>query len=189
MKFTQIPADTFKQIQLNAGVLVDEFTPTTGEIGKIIGATSGNISFTATPTFSDYGEDINNCPKNMLELKKLDSWEAVMSGSFVTVTAESIKGLIGAADASGNHVVPRNDLLKGDFTDIWWVGDYSDLNGEENGGFCAIHIMNALSTGGFQISAGDKSKGQFTFEYTGHYSMAEQDKVPFEIFIQAGTEE
>ena len=27
MKFTQIPADTFKQLQMNAGILVDDFTP------------------------------------------------------------------------------------------------------------------------------------------------------------------
>ena len=35
-----------------------------------------------------YGDDIDNCPKNTKELKKLDSWEAKMSGTFVTVTAE-----------------------------------------------------------------------------------------------------
>lgn len=192
MKFTQIPADTFKQIQLNAGVLVKTFTPESGTIGDIIGATSGNVTFAATPTFSDYGDDINNCPKNMLELKKLDSIEAKLSGSFVTVTAASIKGMIGAADvdsADATHVVPRKDLLEADFDDIWWVGDYSDLNGDSNGGFCAIHLMNALSTGGFQISAGDKSKGSFTFEYTAHFSMEAQSTVPYEIYIKAGTAE
>ena len=48
--------------------------------------------------------------------------------------------------------------------------------------------MNALSTGGFQIQTGDKTKGQFAFEYTAHYSMKNQDKVPFEIYIkQDGT--
>ena len=78
MKFTQIPADTFENLQMNAGILLDEFTPSTGVIGNIIGATTGGINFTATPTYSDYGEDIDNCPKNMKELKKLDSWEDLL---------------------------------------------------------------------------------------------------------------
>lgn len=192
MKFTQIPTDTFKNLQMNAGILLDEFTPATGVIGNIIGATSGGVNFTATPEFSDYGEDIDNCPKNMLELKKLTKWEAKMSGTFVALTATTAKTLIGAADADSadaTHIIPRNDILESDFKDIWWVGDYSNLNGDTNGGFCAVHLMNALSTGGFQIQSGDKTKGTFGFEFTGHYSMAEQDRVPFEIYIKVGTEE
>ena len=88
MRFTQIPADTFKNIQLNAGILVKDFKPATGVITDIIGATSGGVTFEATPSYTDYGDDIDNCPKNTKELKKLDSWEAKMSGTFVTVTAE-----------------------------------------------------------------------------------------------------
>lgn len=192
MKFTQIPADTFKQIQLNAGILVDTFTPATGTIGDIIGATSSNITFAATPTFVDFGDDINNCPKNTKQLKKLDAWEAKMSGTFATVTAELSKRLAAAADVDtedATHIVPRNDLAAEDFEDIWWVGDYSDQNGEQNGGFCAIHLINSLSTGGFQIQSSDKAKGQFSFEFTGHYDMAQPEKVPFEIYIKQGTAE
>lgn len=192
MKFTQIPTDTFENLQMNAGILLDEFTPSTGVIGKIIGATTGGINFTATPTYSDYGEDIDNCPKNMKELKKLDSWEATLSGTFASVSASLAKTLIGAADADSSdatHIVPRNDILETDFQDIWWVGDYSNLNGDKNGGFCAVHLINALSTGGFQIQSTDKAKGQFAFSFTGHYSMDDQSRVPFEIFVKAGTAE
>ena len=192
MKFTQIPADTFENLQMNAGILLDEFTPSTGVIGKIIGATTGGINFTATPTYSDYGEDIDNCPKNMKELKNLDSWEATLSGTFASVSASLAKMLIGAADADksdATHIIPRNDILETDFQDIWWVGDYSNLNGDTNGGFCAVHLINALSTGGFQIQSTDKAKGQFAFSFTGHYSMDDQSRVPFEIFVKAGTAE
>ena len=192
MKFTQIPADTFENLQMNAGILLDEFTPSTGVIGNIIGATTGGINFTATPTYSDYGEDIDNCPKNMKELKKLDSWEATLSGTFASVSASLAKTLIGAADADksdATHIIPRNDILETDFQDIWWVGDYSNLNGDTNGGFCAVHLINALSTGGFQIQSTDKAKGQFAFSFTGHYSMDDQSRVPFEIFVKAGTAE
>lgn len=192
MKFTQIPIDTFKTIQMNAGILVDGFNPATGVIGTIIGATSGGVSATATPEFSDYGDDIDNAPKNVLELKKLDSWEATMSGTFTTVSVGLAKLLVGAADIDSEnniHVVPRNDVLKSDFKDIWWIGDYSDKNGNLNGGYCAVHLINALSTSGFSIQSSDNGKGQFSFEFTGHYTLEDQDRVPFEIFIKEGEDE
>ncbi len=194
MKYTKIPEDTFKQLQINAAIMLSEFTPATGtfEASSQIGATTGGISFTATPTYTDFGDDIDNCPKNMKELKKLESWEAKCSGTFVTLDTAVAKSLIGAADigtSDTTKVTPRNDLAQADFSDIWIVGDYSDKNGDTNGGFIAIHMMNALSTGGFQIKTADKAKGQFAFEYTAHYSMSAQDTVPFELYIKAGTTE
>ena len=194
MKFTKIPSDTFQKLQINAGILTTDFTPATGTIGEAgqIGATTGGVNFTATPTYSDFGEDIDNCPKNMKELKKLDSWEAKMSGTFVNADTAIAKRLCGAADigtTDTTKVTPRNDLKDADFADIWLVGDYSDKNGETNGGFIAIKLLNALSTGGFQLKTADKAKGQFAFEFTGHYSMSAQDTVPFEIYIKAGTAE
>lgn len=191
MKYTKIPETTFKNLQLNAGVLLSAFDPGTATVANesIIGATTGGVNFTATPTFSDYGEDIDNCPKNMMELKKLDSWEISLSGTYVTVDANAVKALVGAADVSGNKITPRNDLKLTDFTDVWWVGDYSDQNGETNGGFVAIHMMNALSTSGFSIKSSDNGKGNFAFTYTAHYSMDAQDTVPFEVYVKAGTAE
>ena len=194
MKFTKIPNDAFQKLQINAGILTTDFTPATGTIGESgqIGATTGGVNFTATPTYSDFGEDIDNCPKNMKELKKLDSWEAKMTGTFVNADTAIAKLLCGAADIGSpdtTKVTPRNDLKDADFDDIWLVGDYSDKNGETNGGFIAIKLINALSTGGFQLQTSDKAKGQFAFEFTGHYSMSAQDTVPFEIYIKAGTAE
>ena len=191
MKYTKIPETTFQNLQLNAGVLLSAFNPESATVAdeSIIGATTGGVNFTATPTFSDYGEDIDNCPKNMKELKKLASWEISMSGTYVTVDANAVKSLVGAADVSGNKITPRNDLKLTDFTDVWWVGDYSDQNGETNGGYVAIHMMNALSTGGFAIKSSDNGKGNFAFTYTAHYSMDAQDTVPFEVYVKAGTAE
>lgn len=53
MKFTKIPADTFQKLQINAGILTTDFTPATGTIGEAgqIGATTGGISYSATPTY------------------------------------------------------------------------------------------------------------------------------------------
>lgn len=194
MKFTRIPETAFQTLQLNAGILLSNFTPGTGTVEEtdILGATSGGVNFTATPTYSDFGEDIDNCPVNVLELKKLDSWEVTMSGTFITVDTALAKTLIGAADigtGDKTKVTPRNDVLETDFSDIWWVGDYSDKNGNANGGYLAIHMLNGLSTGGFQLQSGNRAKGQFSFEFTGHYSIDAQDTVPFEVYVKAGTAE
>lgn len=195
MKFTKIPTTTFSNLQLNAGVYVKDFDPTNPVVdaANLIGATTGGSTFTATPTYTDYGADIDNAPVNVKELKRLDSWTATMSGTFVTITVASAKTLVGAADvdeADATHIIPRNTLdIEKDFEDIWWIGDYSDENGEENGGFVAIHIMNALSTGGFTLSSTNRGKGTFAFTYTAHYSIENQDVVPYEIYIKEGEAE
>lgn len=194
MRFTKIPADTFQKLQLNAGIIATDFTPATGAIGESgqLGATTGGINFNATPTFSDFGEDIDNCPKNTKELKRIDEWEVTMTGTFVAADTAIAKRLVGAADigtTDTTKITPRNDLAASDFENIWFVGDYSDKNGETNGGFVAIKLINALSTGGFQLQTSDKAKGQFAFTFTGHYSIAAQDTVPFEIYIKTGTAE
>ena len=115
-----------------------------------------------------------------------------MGGAFVTSKTALAKQLVAAADIDTQDttkVTPRNDLADADFSDIWFVGDYSDKNGETNGGFIAIRLINALSTGGFQLQTSDKSKGKFSFTFTGHYSIAAQGTVPFEVYIKAGTAE
>ncbi|WP_294374099.1 hypothetical protein [uncultured Slackia sp.] len=192
MKYSKLPADMFKNIQFNAGMIVTEFNLETGEAPENarLGATSGGINFTATPTFSDYGEDIDNCPKNMKEMKRLDSWETKLSGTFVSLNTTAGTMLCAAADASGGGIIPRSVLKSTDFKDLWVIGDYSEINADGTtgkAGFLAIKVLNALSTGGFQLQTGDKAKGQFAFEFTGHYSMEDPEKAPFEIHIKQGT--
>ena len=194
MKFRKIPENTFKNIVLNAGVLLSSFTPATPTIEdtNILGATTGGINFTATPSFTDFGEDIDNCPKNMKELKKLDSWEVKLTGTFITSNTSLIALLMGAGDVGTSDttkVTPRVDVAAADFKDLWFVCDYSDKNGENNGGYCAIKIINALSTGGFSMQSADKGKAQFSFEFTGHVSMSAQTVVPFEVYLKEGTAE
>lgn len=195
MKFTKVPTTTFQQIQLNAGILLSEFDPATATVtnSNIIGATSGGVSFSATPNYIDFGEDIDNVPNNTKELKKLDYFDVTMSGTFVTANTAVAKMMVGAADIDGTDttkVQPRGEVLETDFSSIWWVGDYSDKNGETKGGYIAIKLINALSTGGFQIQSGDKAKGQMSFEFTGHYSITDETLTPpFEIYVKVGTAE
>lgn len=190
MKYTQIPENTFKTMQMNAGIITTTFEPSTGTIGDIVGATSGGVQFQDAPKYSDMGDDIDNCPKNTKELKRIDSRTITMGGTFVSVSANLAKNLISTADIDSKdatHIIPRDDLLDTDFKDLWFVGDYSDVNTGDSAGFLAIHIKNALNTDGFQIQSSDKAKGQFAFTYTAHYSMKDETEVPYEVYIKAGT--
>lgn len=195
MKFTRIPTNTFQTLAMNAGVICTDFTVGTGTIDEadILGATSGGITVTCVPEFADMGDDVDNCPKNTMELKKITGWTVTASGTLVTVSAAAAQKLLGAATVASNKITPDADLdptaSTGDFGDIWIVGDYSDKNGATNGGYIACHILNALSTGGFSLVTSDQEKAKFAFEFTGHVSISAQDTVPFELYVKAGTAE
>ena len=195
MKFTTVASDAFQKFQLNAGIILPEFDPTspTFDEDDILFATSGGTSFTAEPEYSDYGDDVDNVPANTKELKVLESVNVTMSGTAKTADSTAAKLFMASCTettSSGlTKLVPNADLSDSDFVDLWWVGDYSDKHGATNGGFMAIHVMNALSTGGFQLQSNDKGKGDFEFEFTGHYSISDMTTVPYEIYIKAGSAE
>ena len=114
MRFTYITPDTFQKLQRNAGIVCTTFDPSTGAFSGVLGATTGGIQFNAAPSYSDLGDDIDNCPKNMLELKNLETIEATMSGTLLTIDAATAKKLVGAADidqSNSGHIIPRRELL------------------------------------------------------------------------------
>ena len=178
-KFTVIPQDTFDALQLDAGVLLTTFNPATVAAPadeNIICATTGGINVSCVPTYSDLGEDVDNCPNNMKELKHLDSWECRMTFTALTTDPAGIKLALGAADVSGNKVTPRRDLEQSDFSDLWWVGDRAD------GGCVAVKVINALSTGGFTLQTTKNGKGTVSCELTGHVSINAQTTMPMEFY-------
>lgn len=194
MKFTKIPTDTFQKLAINAGILASAFTPGTGTVldADILGATSGGLTVTCVPEFQDMGEDIDNCPKNTKELKKVKDYTVTVSGTMVTVSPAVAKRLMPGAAVASDKITPSHALSTasgGDFGDLWVIGDYSDKNGANNGGFIACHILNALSTGGFSYVSSDEEKAKFAFEFTGHYSVGAPETVPFELYVHAGTAE
>ena len=182
-KFTKIPESTFKELQVDAGILLKSFDPTTGEfkMEDIICATTGGIAPTCTPTYSDYGEDVDNCPTNMLELKRIDSWECTLGFTSLGTSPELLRLALGAATVDGNKVTPKMSLDKTDFQDIWWVGDKAD------GGFVAVRLIRALSTGGLSLQTTKSGKGQISVTLTGHFSIDAQDVVTIEFYSTSGT--
>ena len=189
MKFTQVAADAFQKLQLNAGVIVTEFDPTSPTLDKtkIFGATSGGVSFETNPEYVDFGEDVNNCPKNTKELMMLDDWDIKLSGTFISADTPASKRLIALADVSGNKITPRTTIdILDDFGDLWFVFDYGDVHTGQNPGYYVIHMMDTLSTGGFQVQTDDKEKAKWPFEFTAHFSVDAEDTVPFEVYVIPG---
>lgn len=180
-KFTTIPQNTFEGLQMDAGVVLKNFDPANPVAPAdedIVCATTGGITVSCVPTYSDLGEDIDNVPAAMKELKHLDSWECKMSFTSLGTTKESIRLALGAADvnAETGAITPRRDLLQTDFTDLWWVGDRAD------GGMVACKLRNALSTAGFSLKTTKNGKGQVTVELTGHVALADQNTMPMEFY-------
>lgn len=180
-KFSKISENTFNELQVEAGVILKTFDPKNPTLvdGAIVCATTGGINPVCTPEFTDWGEDIDNCPNNTMELKRVSRYECTLGFTALSVTEETIKLALGAAskDSSTGAIKPSMDLKASDFSDIWWVGDLS------NGGFAAVCLKNALSTGGLSLTTTKNGKGQIAVTLTGHYSIDAQDDVPMEFYI------
>ena len=185
--FTVITQDAFDELQVDAGVLLSSFNPAnpvapTDE--TIITATTGGITASCVPTYSDWGSDVDNCPPNTKELKHLEGWDCKISTTAIGSSLDKIQLFLGAAtkDTTNHKVTPNATLEQTDFTNsIWWVGDRAD------GGLVAIELKNALSTGGFSLKTNKNGKGQFTLELTGHVSISATSVVPMVFYSIAGT--
>lgn len=188
-RFTVIPQDTFNSLQLDAGVLLRNFDPANPAApadADIICATTGGVTASCVPTFSDLGSDVDNVPENMMELKHLDSWACSLATTALGTSPAAIKLALGCADIDGTDetkIVPRADLKQTDFTDIWWVGD------KANGGFVAIQLKNALATSGFSLKTTKNGKGTVDLSLTGHVSLSAQKVVPMVFYSADGEEE
>lgn len=185
-RYTVIPTNTFDALQMDAGILLRNFDIEAAASGgkgfdvdkDVICATTGGITVNCTPTFSDFGQDVDNVAADMLELKHLDKWECKISTTSISTDAEGIRLALGCADVSadGKAVIPRSSLKVSDAEDIWWVGD------KANNGFVAVRLMKALSTGGLSLKTSKNGKGQTQFELTGHVSLEDQETVPMLLY-------
>lgn len=186
-RFTKVAQNVFAEFQTDAGVLLKSFDPTNPEVAdeNIICATTGGINPTCTPTFSDWGEDVDNISAGFKELMHLDGWSCGLGFTALNITPEVVRMALGAADidVETGKITPRKALKEKDFKDeIWWVGDRSD------GGLVAVCLKNALSTGGFSLQTTKNGKGQIAVTLAGHFSIAAQQDVPMDFYVVEGEE-
>lgn len=184
--FTKISQDAFDELQVDAGVLLTNFDPANPAEpadADIITATTGGITINATPAYSDWGSDVDNCPPNLKELKHLDGWDMNVQTTALGTSPQMIRLALGAADIDGTDttkIIPRRKLKQSDFADLWWVGDKAD------GGLVAVKIKNALSTAGFSLKTNKDGKGNTSITLTGHVSINDQDTMPMEFYSTEG---
>lgn len=178
--FTKVTQDAIENVAVQTGVILNTFSPSNPsapEPSAIIGATTGGITATCNLTFEDFGSDIDNCPDNTKEMKRVTGCDCTLAFTFVTLTEETFKLSLGAADKSDGKVSARTDLRDTDFKEIWFVSE------KVNDTIIAICLRNALSTGGFSYKTGKNSKGQLTVTLTGHVSINDPSDVPMDFYI------
>lgn len=183
--FTRISSDAMDALQLDAGVLLSSFDPlnpyVTPTDDQIIATTTGGINPTCKPTYSDFGEDVDNVPNNMMEFKHLDGWDCAMGFTTIKFNEKNTVWALGAADSTTlsngvKKIIPRRNVNLSDFKDIWWVGD------KANGGAYAVRLKNAVSTDGLSIQSNKNGKGTNQMTLTGHVSIYSQDDMPMEFY-------
>lgn len=190
--YAKISQATFEEIQFDAGNVLSDFdpaTPATPDDEDIIAATTGGITITCQPQFSDWGEDIDNCPNNTKEMKHIDGYTCSIAFTDVRLNAQNVKRSVGAATitdpATGSAtytIKPKSKLEQTDFENaIWWVGPRA------GGGGAAVKLINSLSTEGFSLKTMKNGKGQLSMTLTGHTSIVLQQDgtplVPIEFYI------
>ena len=189
MSYKKIKPNTFNELTMNVFMLVSTFNPATFDFNTgiagstILASTTGGVTFTDTPTYTDLGDDIDNCPKNTMELKRKDDGEVKLSGNLVTVNPQLVKMLVGAATIESNDIerqkiTPTSDIGTSDFTgELWGITDYGD------DGIMAIKMKRVLNTSGFSVATTDKNKAQFAFEFTCHKTIENEKDPAYEVYI------
>ena len=179
--FNKISQAAFEELQVDAGVLLTTFdpdNPVEPQDDEIITATTGGIQISLVPTFEDFGEDVDNCPNNTMELKRKTGEEAKISTTALGTSPALLRLAIGTADVSGSKVTPRINLKQTDFSEVWWVGE------KANGGLVACVLRNGLSTGGLSLQTTKNGKGQIGLELTGHVSLSDPTKSSMEFWSE-----
>lgn len=178
-----ISADAFKKLQFQAGALLKKFDPegkTAIAADDMVCLTSGGISITCKPNTVDLGEDVDEVPENTYQLKRITSWDCGLSTTCLTVSTDTIKLELGAADVDdeSGKITVREDYEDADFQDIWWHGNLV------GGGYAAVRLLKAASDEGLELKTTKDGKGNLSLSLKGHYDMKDTSKVPMEFYIK-----
>lgn len=186
---------TFENLQLNAGVFLENFdysgitngaelkaailTALTNGAG-VLGATIGDGSFQCTPEIRQIEANGMRYPIKGSTVN--DSWTVKLTGTMKEITSANFKRALMTADVavSGKKstIKIRTDIKAADYiTKLCWVGDTSK-------GFVLISLDNALNLTGANFTFTDKGEGSLPFEFQAHAAdLASMEYAPCEIVI------
>lgn len=184
----RVSADVTNGIQVDAGLLLNKFDvgkPTEPADADIVCATTGEFHLTCTPEPDDFFGDINGMPKNTREGKRIKGWACNLAVTALSITEETLKLALGAADGTATDGVnPRTQYKPEDFKSLYWIGDMV----QEDKLFVVV-MDNTVSTGGLDFTASDDGKGNLALNLMPHASLDAQTKVPMAFYVltkQAG---
>lgn len=179
---TKLSAEAASKLQINAGLLLNRFdieNPTEPDNADIVCDTTGDYSISCTPETSDFFEDVNNAPKNTKEGKRITGWTCSLGITALSVTLETLKLALGAADdidASGAR--PRSQYKAEDFKSLYWIGDMTDSDK-----IFVVVMDDTVSTGGLSFTATDNGKGKLALTLSPHATIEDPEKVPMAFYI------
>ncbi len=178
--FNQVTKESLDNIQINAGMILKEFNPTAPaapSAANVVCATTGGITASCVPSYEDFGADIDNCPLNTMEMKKITGWECTFSFTALDISEDTIALALGAYGKIGHEIQPKADVMPAHFKDLWFVSERVDDK------LVAIKLKNAISTGGFSYKTQKNGKGQLSVTLTGHISIEDTETVPMLFYI------
>lgn len=193
-----IREDTFKNLQLNAGIIIKNFDysgatnaanlkaaindvilVTGSTAGTLIGATRGGGSFTVTRDIRQ--PEVDGRRYGFKGDSYVDSTEAQLSTTIIEMTPENlVDALCSATSTTVGKVttiklastIDTDDYL----TNICWIGDISD------GRYVLICLKNALNQADFTLTWTDKGEGELPVEFHAKQATVNDfDYAPFEI--------
>lgn len=187
---------TFDNLQLNAGVFLEGFDPSTYadaaaledavldalESGDgVIGATIGGGTFVAEPAIRQIEADGMRYP--VVGSTVNDMWTVKLTTTLKEITPENFKRALLCCDADESKpnvtvLTVRTDIEKTDYIPrLCWIGDTSK-------GFVLIELDNALNIVGTTFTFTDKGEGQIPVEFQAHVGdLSKMDKAPFRIYF------
>lgn len=188
MRITGITSATKKNLQLDAGALYKNWvmgtdTPATST-SKLIGATVGGSTFTATPEVRQISVDGVKGPTKGYET--IDSWTATLAFTIKESTKTALALALAACDTttttslSGySKLEAREGIADTDYVgNIAWVGKISGSNDP-----MVIILKNVLNLTGLTFQAQDKKEAGVPVTLTAHYDVSDLEAVPFEIYM------
>ncbi|MDR7870307.1 MAG: hypothetical protein RIN55_05575 [Tissierellaceae bacterium] len=190
--FSGFTSKTAEKLLLDAGAFFKDFVvgeddfDTAVAAGKLLGATQGGGTFTATPTVRRIEVDgVKGAAKG---LEVIDEWLVTLMANIKEVSVESIQLALGATTVvngpKGYKKISANNYIElTDYVDnVVWVGK---LSGSDTP--VIIEVKNAISLGGITLNMADKSEGLIPTTFTGHYDAADLDTPPFNIYYPDAT--
>lgn len=185
-KYTLLPPTAYSELVLGRGVILQSFDPETGNFDpEDILSYADNISFHAQPHFTDMGKKSKNCPENTLRLTRLDGFTAELRGTLYSVSLKLINRLFPSSEPHGSEsfVTAPGAQIDPAPSDLWFLADYSCV-ANENSGFFAVKLKNALSEGGIDFSAAESGKGSFKFVFSAKRDILQPNLPAFEIYLK-----